>query len=469
MNNKIWSQIKATGNNHGVNLLLLSGITLGSLLLNPQSSYAAPFNLTQTFNNPTPTVDDLFGSAVSVSGNNVLIGEIRNDSAIITNSGAVHLFDAVTGNLQQTFLDPTPAVGNYFGISVSSSGNNVLIGASGNLDSTGLGNRGAAYLFDGVTGNLLQTFLNPTLPTPGISDGFGYSVSISGNNVLIGAPGDDLGFENSGAAYLFDGVTGNLLQTFLKSILGTNEFFGSSVSISGNNVLISARHNNTGGDGNGSAYLFDGVTGNLLHTFLNPTPTSEEDLFGYSVSISGNNVLIGAAWDDAGATDSGAAYLFDGATGNLVHTFLNPTPEDNQWFGWSVSVSGNNVLIGSRLDSTGATYSGAAYLFDAVTGNLLQTILNPTSSVGAQFGYSVSASSDSILIGAFAENAPATNTGAAYLYRSETTPPPANVPEPSNIFGLGLLGLGLAATKMKGVLSKKTKTPTDDHQEPDPP
>jgi len=105
--------------------------------------------------------------------------------------------------------------------------------------------------------------------------------------------------------------------------------------------------------------------GALLHTFLNPTPASC-DYFGLSVAGVGNKVLIGARWDDTGASDAGAAYLFDGTTGALVHTFQKPTPAAADWFGVSVAGVGNNVLVGGWGDDTGATDAGAAYLFEGV-------------------------------------------------------------------------------------------------------
>ncbi len=169
---------------------------------------------------------------------------------------------------------------------------------------------------------LTQTFLGPTAA----SDGFSHSIAISDNNVLIGAYRDDAGDEDSGAAYLFDAITGNLLQTFLNPTPDRLDFFGISVGISGNNVLIGASGDDAGESlaNTGAAYLFDAVTGNLLQTFFHPTPTAFY-FFGAAVAISGNNVLIGSENDGAGGENSGAAYLFDAGTGNLLQTFLNPT------------------------------------------------------------------------------------------------------------------------------------------------
>ena len=118
------------------------------------------------------------------------------------------------------------------------------------------------------------------------------------------------------------------------------------------------------------------AVGAPLQTYLNPTPAAGDN-FGCSVAAVGNNALIGARYDDTGATDSGAAYLFDGSTGVRLRTFLNPTPAASDYFGSSVAAVGNNVLIGAYGDDTGASNAGAAYLFDGSTGTPTQDVPEP--------------------------------------------------------------------------------------------
>jgi len=312
--------------------------------------------LLQTFLNPTPEDNDRFGESVSISGNNVLVGTFFDNTGA-TQAGAAYLFNATSGNLLHTLLSPAPETFDQYARAVSISGNNVLVGSENdNISASGAG---AAYLYNATTGNLTQTFLNPT---PELGDFFGTSVSISGNNVLVGAKFDNTGANEAGAAYLFDATTGNLTQTFLNPTPEFQDLFGLSVSISGNNVLVGADLDNTGATDTGAAYLFDATTGNLTQTFLNPTPEAN-DIFGEHVSISGNNVLVSARNDNTRGTTAGAAYLFDATSGALLHTFLPPPP--TRQFGSSVSISGNNVLVGVATDNTGNTDSGVAFLFDA--------------------------------------------------------------------------------------------------------
>ena len=130
----------------------------------------------------------------------------------------------------------------------------------------------------------------------------------------------------------------------------------------GGNVLVGAHNDTTGETYNGAAYLFDGGTGALLQTFVNPQ-ASFDDRFGFAVTGAGDNVLVGAPTDSTGARRSGAAYLFDGVSGALLQTFLNPTPAPGDFFGWSLAAMGENIVVGAPDDSAGADRAGATYLF----------------------------------------------------------------------------------------------------------
>jgi len=394
------------------------------IALTANSSHAQTYTLSRTFLSPTPGNGERFGNSVDISENRILIGEPGDDTGA-EDSGIAYLFDANTGGLLQTFLNPEPEFQDFFGSSVLISGDRVIIGnpwdRSPDIES------GSVYLFDANTGGLLQTFVNPT---PDRSDIFGYSIAFSNDRVLIGAPGDnDLGVDSSGAAYLFDANTGNLLRTFFNptpSIIYGN--FGNSVALVDNQVLIGAPGNNY----SGAAYLFDANTGSLLQTFLDPMPPGVQSSVGRDVALSGNRALISGTYSDA-------AYLFDITTGSLLQTFLHPNPEDRGFFGGSIALSDNYALIGDASDFTAADYSGAAYLFDTTTGNLLQTFLHPNPVEFEGFGNSVALFGNRLLIGALDDRvAGQYGTGAAYLYELTS---PTEVPEPGMLIGLAAVGL----------------------------
>ena len=189
------------------------------------------------------------------------------------------------------------------------------------------------------------------------------------------------------------GQTAGLLQALDNPTPSGGDAFGFSVAIDGNSVLVGAFGDNTNGDSVGQAYLFDATTGNLVLTFDDPTVT-RSDNFGYSVAIDGNHVLVGDRGDSMNVNRGGQAHLFSATTGNLISTFDSPTPDSVGRFGCSVAIDGNHVIIGDFGDSTFATRSGQAYLFDATTGNLLFTFNDPSLINFASFGRAVAIDSN---------------------------------------------------------------------------
>ncbi len=366
--------------------------------------------LLATLANPTPAASDTFGYSVAVSANNVVVGA-RNEDSVASDSGSAYVFNTTTGALVATLANPTPASNDYFGVSVAVSGNTVIVGAL--FDDTVVSDSGSAFVFDATTGALVATLANPT---PASVDYFDYSVAVSGNNVVVGAPFDNTGVSDSGSAYVFNATTGALLATLANPTPAIGDRFGYSVAISGNTVVVGAYSDDIGASDNGSAYVFNATTGELLATLANPTPAIG-DGFGFSVAISGNTIVVGALLDDAGATNSGSAYVFNATTGALVATLANPTPATSDIFGSSVAVSGNTAIVGTYADDTGASDGGSAYVFNATTGALLATLGNPTSASGDQFGFSVAVSGNNVVVGAISDDTLNTDQGASYVFK----------------------------------------------------
>ena len=402
----------------------------GTLLLDPKNiTISSPSSPLATYLSPNATSGDQFGFSVAGVGNNVIVGAPFASFGGFANAGVAYLFDGSTGSLLRTFNKPTPVTqGDQFGYSVAGVGTNVLIGAP--FSNTVAVGAGSAYLFNSTTGALLQTFNNPVVNA---GDGFGWSVASLGNNVLIGAPFADLvttaGRVNDvGAAYVFNSTTGALLQTLNNPTPVSGDQFGYSVAGVGTNALVGAPYKAVGGLINaGAAYLFNGNTGALLQTYNKPNPAAG-DFFGFSVAGVGSNALIGAFGDDTGATDAGSAYLFDDTTGTLLRTLNNPNPAPGDFFGHSVAAVGINLLIGAHSANTGATDAGAAYLFNGATGALLQTFNNPNGvgGQGNEFGWSVAAAGSNVVIGSHLDSTAAPTAGAGYLFATNGTLRPLN-------------------------------------------
>jgi len=201
-----------------------------------------------------------------------------------------------------------------------------------------------------------------------------------------------------GLAYLLDGLTGAPRVIFQKPIPVVGDFFGAAVAADGDEVLVGAPLDSEPGPNAGAAYLFRRDTATLERTFQSPAPAAG-DLFGAAVALAGPRVVIGAPSAAGGGSEAGAAYVFDRASGNLLATIPNPTPDRGDQFGSAVAIAGENVLVGAPFDDSAALDAGAAYLFDGATGALLQTFLNPAQGAFDHFGSAVAAGPSGLLVG----------------------------------------------------------------------
>lgn len=334
---------------------------------------------------------DAFGEAVGISGRFVVVGAPGEDTGA-RDAGSAYLLDAASGDLLNVFNNPTPAAGENYGSAVAISGNKVVVGSR--YDS-------GAYLFDAVSGAFLHTFQG------------GSAVAISGDKVLVGAEMDGTAGPDAGSAYLFEAATGKLLRAFNNPNPTPREInhFGGAVAVSENFVVVGAPRDDTGAHDAGSVYLYDAGTGALLRILLKPRP-AEDDAFGHSVGISGNLIVVGAHTDDSGARDSGSVFLYDAATGNLLRTIKDTPPCEFGWFGFSVAISGSNLLVGAHRNAQGRT----AYVFDASTGALVRSFSNPTPARDDAFGHSVAISGNFVVVGDPQDDAANVNEGSAYFF-----------------------------------------------------
>ncbi len=203
------------------------------------------------------------------------------------------------------------------------------------------------------------------LPDDGAQDDhFGISVAISGETAIIGAVQDDDNGTDSGSAYLFDTTTGQQIAKLLPKDGAAGDWFGDSVAISGATAIVGAVRDDDNGFNSGSAYLFD-TTAGLQIVKLLPDDGAAQNLFGYSVAISGATAIVGAVRDDDNGPTSGSAYLFDTTTGRQIAKLLPNDGAAHDNFALSVAISGATAIVGAYKDDDNGSGSGSAYLFDA--------------------------------------------------------------------------------------------------------
>lgn len=394
---------------------------------------------------------------------------------------------------QQAYLKASnTGIGDLFGASVGVSGDTVVVGAygedgsasgvNGDQSSNGSSNAGAAYVFVRSNGAWSQQAYLKASNT-GMNDWFGYSVAISGDTIVVGArleDGNSTGVNgdqsnnsaiDAGAAYVFartDGVWSQ--QAYLKaSNTGAVDVFGSSVAVDGDTVIVGAYGEDGAAPGvngdqasngalsSGAVYVFTRVDGVWSQqAYLKASNPAGGDDFGWSIGVSGDTVVVGAIKEDSsamgvngdqsnnGAMDSGAAYLFsrNGAIWSQQAYLKASNTGSNDWFGYSVAVSGDSAVVGANRedssamgvngdqDDNGAADSGAAYVFLGVDGTWSQQAYLKASNSGVvnAFGASLSIDADAIVVGAIHEESSATgvggdqsdnsapSSGAAYVY-----------------------------------------------------
>jgi|GEM_PF-4992489 len=330
-------------------------------------------------------------------------------------SGAVHPGDL---NIEEKFTAPDTGPGDALGAGVAINHQYALAGAphaEGNN-----ANSGACYIYRKNGGSWLQPQKLQALDgTAG--DKFGFSVSIWGDYAIVGAPEKDDNGSNSGAAYVFfrNGNTWQQQAKLNASDAQAEDFFGYAVSIHGDYALVGAFQDGDGGQYSGSAYVFHRV-GNTWQqeAKLVAADADVNDQFGYSVSLYGDEALIGAFGDSEYSEYAGAAYIFErSGTAWTQQTKLTASDAGEYFqFGTSVSLEADRAAIGSPGEN-----AGAAYLFEKVAGTWTEKskIVPADGAIADSFGNAISLKDGALVVGSPSDDDNGDASGSAYIYLSK--------------------------------------------------
>ena len=468
--------------------------------------------------------EDGFGISVSLNGNRLVVGANGDDGNADSaeDTGAVYLFSFTDSSFSGGTLEGIIGSGytggkNYnlalddddmIGSAVSLDNNSLVFEAPGD-DGFGDGsqNAGAVYMFsfadsvfttpvhqgtigDGYTGG---KDIDLNLSSDNIRESsFGNRISLDNNRLALGMPGDD-GFDDSGwlegAVYLYSFTDSVFSGANLEAIIGNGytggkninqplgnlSSFGTSVSLDGNNLAVSAYESQDNdslfmfefmGIGSGVVYLYNftdsafngGEVGGLLDNGLiqsqiNKTTLDSDDAFGTSVSIDGNRLVVGIPGDDSYGnigSNAGSVHLYSFGDSNFSNGILEGIIGDNYLggknidisldsddaFGSAVSINSNSLAIGAPYDD-GAdntrSDTGAVYLFSFIdsyfSDGKLEAIIGDDYTGGKNininlnnidyFGSSVSLDADRLAVGAEGDDGFTNSVGSAgavYLY-----------------------------------------------------
>ncbi|MEJ7597983.1 MAG: hypothetical protein WKG01_08760 [Kofleriaceae bacterium] len=398
-----------------------------------------------THKSSAATAGDLFAQ-VAISHDTMVVGAPGD-----VPGGAAFVFQRIDRTWTEVarLTAPVPSAGDAFGSSVAIDGDTLAIGVPG--DDGLFANSGAVHVYvRSGPGWELQAALKAS---PVVAeDRFGTAVAISGDTVIAGAPNEDTTQVDSGAAFVFARAATWSQQARLKAAVPRSaDLFGKTVAIAGASVIVGAPMEDGSGIGvnpspatccklsSGAAYVFTSDAGAWSQqAYLKATNSSDGDLFGSAVAISGNRVAIGAPEEDSNGspaddsiTNSGAAYAFDraGTTWTFDAYLKASNIHGNARFGLAIALDRTRLLVGAPWENSSATgldgvpdqlaaFSGAAYLFRRTGAwSQLRYVKPSNTAMLSHFGSSLTIEGDTFVVGA--PKAPSTvdRQGAVYVFR----------------------------------------------------
>lgn len=326
-----------------------------------------------------------------------------------TNSGAVYVYDVSDLSVQPTklVLSGNGRNNHQFGSGVAATADKIVVGVPHD-DDNGT-DSGAVYVYD--ANDLSATPTKLTAFDGAGYDRFGKRVAATSNKIVVGAETSDV--DNVGAVYVYDANDLSAQPTKLTAFDGAaSDMFGYSVAASADKIVVGARYDDDKGSDSGSVYVYDANDLSAQPTKLTAFDGAQVDWFGHSVAVAADKIVVGAYGDDDNGSASGAVYVYD--ANDLSATPTKLTAFDaaaGDYFGWSVAVTADKIMVGAYRDDDNVTDSGSVYIYDA---NDLSA--QPTKIISGEsdnFGISLAAFSDKIIVGASMNN---NYTGTAYVY-----------------------------------------------------
>ncbi|MGH1365352.1 MAG: FISUMP domain-containing protein [Calditrichia bacterium] len=328
--------------------------------------------------------------------------------------------------LQEDKITPFDAlVNNRFGHAVSIDGSFLAVSAISN-DRRGPA-AGSAYIFERVTSGWSEKLqLLPDLLEPG--DELGRSIGCGDGWVIVGADGDDDRGKNAGAVYIYRNATSG--WEFTQKLTAPNgapdDRFGVSCAINNQWAVVGAFAQDSIAMNSGSVYIYRYNTGAQNWGFDREivAPTAREGaIFGNAVSLSGNQIVIGASMDDELGDQAGAAYVFEHEVNewSFKGKLVASDGMSGANFGASVAIDGDDLIVGSPKSDGQGDNAGSIYFFEKQNNVWQESGRYMASSPAAsdEFGGRVDISGEIALIGSTGKDITGENSGAAYIFRKD--------------------------------------------------
>ncbi len=324
-----------------------------------------------------------------------------------------------------------------FGYQIAASGDTLVAGAWG-VDDMG-SDSGAIYLYErNLGGPNNWGEVKKITPFDGEAiDNFGWTVTLQGDTLIVGSQKDDDNFADSGSVYIYERNIGGpenwgLLKKIYASDGEAGDWYGATVTLVGDTLVVAALKDDDMGVDSGSIYIHERNQGGVNNwgqvTKIVASDGVTLDRFGKFISLESDTLVVGAPNRDG---DAGGAYIFgrnQGGANNWgeIKILLPADVAPVDRFGGSVSVDGDFVVVSSWADDDFGDQSGSVFLYGRNQGGvdnwgLIKKINSSEASAYDQFGFRTAIKGDLLLISSLNEDnglnfATDGDSGAVYLF-----------------------------------------------------
>ncbi len=374
--------------------------------------HAQVLNETQKFKVDESVKLEFFGSDVDIDGELIAVGRLTDKG--ISGSGAVYLYNSDTYELVRKISLFEMGWGWYFGFRLDLCGDRIAISAIAGA----VGNRrpGTAYIFNAVTGELLYSFAYPY--THNWVD-YGTAVAMSERYLAVSAVTHVNGY-NSGSVFVYDldgaDPTSHVYE-LQPDVLERDDYFGNAMAIEGDYLVVGCSRfgNHSGERDRGAVFVYSLSTGEEIYRLI-PEHLGEYAYFGADVAVNGGVLAVGADYNQDHTDNFGAVYIYELADGMLDDIIYPRVPGEVGFFGFSVDISDEYIVVGLPQDDVNGRYSGSAELFDANTHAFIARLIPSDGMEDAKMGNQIALSQGKVVVAAEHDSELGFRSGAAYVF-----------------------------------------------------